>query len=141
MRFLVFCLLLIPAVQLAAGWAMRYHAPKKINSWVGYRTERSMQNEELEICKSVLRQTLDAFRRSNAGCFCGILYQSAVCLKKDGGAPGSCCCQRTDRRTAADPVSGGACTQKEISKTRRRITWLKLICLFPEGRADSGDCL
>ena len=46
MRFLVFCLLLIPAVQLAAGWAMRYHAPKKINSWVGYRTERSMQNEE-----------------------------------------------------------------------------------------------
>ena len=46
MRFLVFCLLLIPAVQLAAGWAMWYHAPKKINSWVGYRTERSMQNEE-----------------------------------------------------------------------------------------------
>ncbi|WP_455249284.1 SdpI family protein [Ruminococcus sp.] len=46
MAFLIICTLLIPAVQLLAGWAMRFHAPKKINAWVGYRTERSMQNEE-----------------------------------------------------------------------------------------------
>ena len=45
MAFLIICTLLIPAVQLLAGWAMRFHAPKKINAWVGYRTTRSMQSK------------------------------------------------------------------------------------------------
>ena len=38
MVFLMICTFLIPVIQVIAGWAMRYHTPKQINSWIGYRT-------------------------------------------------------------------------------------------------------
>ncbi len=37
--------LLIPVMMIVAGWMMWKHPPKRINSWYGYRTERSMKNE------------------------------------------------------------------------------------------------
>lgn len=36
---------LIPLVILFAGWMMKKHPPKKISSWYGYRTKRSMQSQ------------------------------------------------------------------------------------------------
>lgn len=36
---------LIPLVMLFAGWMMQKHPPKKISSWYGYRTKRSMQSQ------------------------------------------------------------------------------------------------
>ncbi len=38
--------LLIPVMMIVAGWMMWKHTPKRINSWYGYRTERSMKNED-----------------------------------------------------------------------------------------------
>ncbi len=38
--------LLIPVMMIVAGWMMWKHPPKRINSWYGYRTERSMKNED-----------------------------------------------------------------------------------------------
>ncbi len=38
--------LLIPVVMIVSGWAMWKHTPKRINPWKGYRTERSMKNED-----------------------------------------------------------------------------------------------
>ena len=46
MFFLIFCVLCIPIVQLIGGWCMRYHTPKKINSWIGYRTTNAMKNAD-----------------------------------------------------------------------------------------------
>ena len=48
MIFLIFCVLCIPIIQLIGGWCMRYHTPKKINSWIGYRTTNAMKNATLE---------------------------------------------------------------------------------------------
>ena len=38
--------LLIPVIMLVFGWIFRRQAPKKINVWYGYRSARSMKNEE-----------------------------------------------------------------------------------------------
>ena len=38
--------LFIPVVQMLAGRWMWKHAPKKINGIIGYRTRRSMKNED-----------------------------------------------------------------------------------------------
>ena len=38
--------LLIPVIMLVFGWIFRCRAPKKINVWYGYRTARSMKNED-----------------------------------------------------------------------------------------------
>lgn len=38
------CNLLLPAIMLIGGKLFLTHTPKKINNWVGYRTERSMKN-------------------------------------------------------------------------------------------------
>ncbi len=38
--------LLIPVMMIVVGWMMWKHTPKRINSWYGYRTERSMKNED-----------------------------------------------------------------------------------------------
>ncbi len=38
--------LLIPVMMIIAGWMMWKHTPKRINRWYGYRTERSMKNED-----------------------------------------------------------------------------------------------
>ncbi len=38
--------LLTPVMMIVAGWTMWKHTPKRINSWYGYRTERSMKNED-----------------------------------------------------------------------------------------------
>ena len=46
MIFLIFCVLCIPIIQLIGGWCMRYHTPKKINSWIGYRTTNAMKNAD-----------------------------------------------------------------------------------------------
>ena len=46
MFFLIFCVLCIPIIQLIGGWCMRYHTPKKINSWIGYRTTNAMKNAD-----------------------------------------------------------------------------------------------
>ncbi|MBQ8909595.1 MAG: SdpI family protein [Oscillospiraceae bacterium] len=42
--FMLGCNLLLPVIMLIAGKLFLKNAPKKINSWVGYRTEMSMQN-------------------------------------------------------------------------------------------------
>ncbi len=44
--FLLACDLLIPLVMLGAGWWMRRRPPKEINGVLGYRTARSMKNED-----------------------------------------------------------------------------------------------
>ena len=49
MGFWIFCLvmcLLIPAVMIGIGWLFRYRPPKTINGLYGYRTARSMQNQQ-----------------------------------------------------------------------------------------------
>ena len=38
--------LLIPVIMLVFGWVFRCRAPKKINVWYGYRSARSMKNED-----------------------------------------------------------------------------------------------
>ena len=38
--------LLIPVIMLVFGWIFRCRAPKKINVWYGYRSARSMKNED-----------------------------------------------------------------------------------------------
>ena len=38
--------LLIPVIMLVFGWIFRCQAPKKINVWYGYRSARSMKNED-----------------------------------------------------------------------------------------------
>ncbi len=40
------CNLLVPIFTIIAGWFMWKHAPQKINTIVGYRTKRSMKNED-----------------------------------------------------------------------------------------------
>lgn len=44
--FIFFCDLLIPLLMLASGLVMWKFAPKRINWWFGYRTARSMKNED-----------------------------------------------------------------------------------------------
>ena len=49
MGFWIFCLvmcLLIPAVMIGIGWLFRHRPPKTINGLYGYRTARSMKNQE-----------------------------------------------------------------------------------------------
>ncbi len=46
MIFLILGGLLVPLLMVAAGWWMEKKGPKKINSWIGYRTGLSMKNEE-----------------------------------------------------------------------------------------------
>ena len=38
--------LLIPVIMLVFGWKFHRQAPKKINVWYGYRSARSMKNED-----------------------------------------------------------------------------------------------
>ena len=38
--------LLIPVIMLVFGWIFHRQAPKTINVWYGYRSARSMKNEE-----------------------------------------------------------------------------------------------
>ncbi len=40
------CDLIVPVTMILVGRMMRRHAPKEINMTFGYRTKRSMQNEE-----------------------------------------------------------------------------------------------
>ena len=40
------CSHVVPAITILAGWFMWKHAPEKINKVIGYRTKRSMQNED-----------------------------------------------------------------------------------------------
>jgi len=44
--FMLVMALLLPAFMTAAGAYYRSHSPGKINSFVGYRTARSMKNEQ-----------------------------------------------------------------------------------------------
>ena len=49
MGFWLFCTascLLVPAVMLAFGWRFLKKPPKHINSFYGYRTTRSMKNQQ-----------------------------------------------------------------------------------------------
>ena len=49
MGFWLYCTamcLLIPAVMLYFGWRFQKHPPKRINSLYGYRTVRSMKNQQ-----------------------------------------------------------------------------------------------
>lgn len=43
---LVICDILIPLVMIICGLIMAKHPPKKPNSFVGYRTEMSMKNDD-----------------------------------------------------------------------------------------------
>lgn len=40
------CSLIIPTIMIVAGRMMWKHCPKEINVLIGYRTKRSMQNED-----------------------------------------------------------------------------------------------
>ena len=44
--YLFACNLLIPALFLVCGILMQKHCPKRINNVIGYRTSRSMKNDE-----------------------------------------------------------------------------------------------
>lgn len=44
--FMLVCNLFLPLTMIIAGWMMWKHSPKKINMVVGYRTARSIKNEE-----------------------------------------------------------------------------------------------
>jgi len=44
--YMIICDLLIPAVMLVFGIRFGKNPPKKINSFFGYRTSRSMKNQE-----------------------------------------------------------------------------------------------
>ena len=44
--FMFVCNLLYSVTMIGAGWLMWKHCPKKINSWMGYRTRRSMKNQD-----------------------------------------------------------------------------------------------
>lgn len=44
--FMLLMSLMIPVIMLVFGWIFRCQAPKKINVWYGYRTARSMKNED-----------------------------------------------------------------------------------------------
>ena len=38
------CNMMYSIIMIVAGWFMWKHCPKKINSFIGYRTKRSMKN-------------------------------------------------------------------------------------------------
>lgn len=40
------CNIIVPVIIIIAGWFMRKHPPKEINRIIGYRTKRSMQNND-----------------------------------------------------------------------------------------------
>lgn len=40
------CNLLIPVIMIMVGYLIHKHPPKKINAFYGYRTNRSMKNDE-----------------------------------------------------------------------------------------------
>lgn len=63
--FMTCCNLLIPALMLIFGRLMLHHPPKSINMAYGYRTKRSMQNQE----------TWDFAQAA-----CGRLWQRAGCI-------------------------------------------------------------
>lgn len=44
--FIVICNLLVPIIMIIAGRLMWKHCPKEINRLIGYRTKRSMQNQD-----------------------------------------------------------------------------------------------
>jgi uncharacterized membrane protein len=44
--FMLLCDLIIPVVMILFGWVMERRSPKRINRLMGYRTARSMKNEE-----------------------------------------------------------------------------------------------
>lgn len=44
--FMLICNVLVPLITIIAGWFMWKHTPKKINNVIGYRTNRSMKNED-----------------------------------------------------------------------------------------------
>ena len=44
--FIVICNLIIPIIMIVAGRIMGNHCPKEINNLIGYRTKRSMKNED-----------------------------------------------------------------------------------------------
>ncbi len=46
MGMLIVCNLLLPALLIVAGALMKKRSPKKITVLYGYRTERSMKNED-----------------------------------------------------------------------------------------------
>ena len=44
--FVLACDLLVPLIQIAAGWMMWKHCPKSINNVYGYRTKWSKKNQD-----------------------------------------------------------------------------------------------
>ena len=44
--FLFACNVMVPVIQMSAGRMMWKHCPQKINSVYGYRTSRSMKNQD-----------------------------------------------------------------------------------------------
>ena len=40
------CNILVPIITIIVGWFMWKHAPQEINRIIGYRTKRSMRNED-----------------------------------------------------------------------------------------------
>lgn len=44
--FMLVCDMLTPALMILMGWSLWKHPPKDINSLLGYRTTRSMKNQD-----------------------------------------------------------------------------------------------
>ncbi len=44
--FMLICDMITPLLMLIGGWMMWKHCPKKINGVFGYRTSRSMKNDD-----------------------------------------------------------------------------------------------
>ncbi|MCH5153804.1 MAG: SdpI family protein [Clostridiales bacterium] len=44
--FMLFCNLIVPLIMIIAGGLMWKHCPKEINGLIGYRTKRSMKNDD-----------------------------------------------------------------------------------------------
>ena len=40
------CNIIVPLITVCAGWFMWKHTPKEINTIIGYRTKRSMKNDD-----------------------------------------------------------------------------------------------
>ena len=59
--FMLVMALLVPAVMIAFGVVCKKNPPKKINSWYGYRTSRSMASQEAwdfahQVCGRIWRR-------------------------------------------------------------------------------------
>ena len=74
--FMLIMVLLIPLTMIFFGWLLFRKTPKEINYVYGYRTKRSMMNEE------TWRFANQYFGK--AWCFCGLILAPLSVMRKHG---------------------------------------------------------